>query len=445
MKKILAILLAAVLVSAIFAIPVSALYWAEGDYTLAENGNVNANHAWGYSFRIDSVNGKIAGEKSTIITTEEAYMNANSNWAAHALLAPTSDPNVYEVVHTIAYSGGADKGLAAGINFTDGKICMLIHSSASYAVYEDDGVTVKYPNWEQKVACLALANTIGAKITLSGIDLAAGTCENGAAIVEKNPAEQAPTGPVITEDKNLSVGKTYTTTAPNRNDTYDDDGKKLTDGVKADAETAGNTDIISAWNNLGKAEQIPNVVEVIIDLEEAVLSNSYTIFVAGGTWGISAPTSAGSPTSFEVFAADSADGEYTSVVTAPVEDVTLVDGTGESGTWSTYSLTAKAATPVEARFIKFVITVQPVGNAFVWASEVEVNAVKTGDSTTTTVKEEITVDGDLSDNGWNAENWTEVTPDNGYWQALPTTDTLSYKYQLRTDDTKLYAAFEIDC
>ncbi|MBR5286766.1 MAG: hypothetical protein IKU30_07720, partial [Clostridia bacterium] len=424
MKKTLAILLAVVLVSAIFAVPVSALYWAEGEYTVAENGNINANHAWGYSFRIDSVNGTIAAEKATIITTEEAYMKANSNWSAHALLAPTSEANVYEVVQTLAYSGGADKGLAAGINFTDGKICMLIHSSASYAIYEDDGVTVKYPNWEQKVACLALANTIGAKITLSGIDLAAGTCENGAATVEKNPAEQAPTGPVITEDKNLSVGKTYTTTAPNRKDGYDDDGKKLTDGVIADDVTGGNTDTISAWNSPDKT--VPHVESVIIDLGEAVLSNSYTVYLGGGNWGISAPTSAGSPTSIEVFAADSADGEYKSVAVGPVEDMTLVAGTGESGTWSTYSLTAKAATPVEARFIKVVITVQPVGNAFIWASEVEVNAEKTGESTTTTVKEEITVDGDLSDNGWNADNWTEVNGDNGYWQALPTTDDLSY-------------------
>ena len=64
----------------------------------------------------------------------------------------------------------------------------------------------------------------------------------------------------------------------------------------------------------------------------------------------------------------------------------------------------------------------------------------------TTVPEVITVDGDLSDNGWAAEGWTEVTPENGYWQTVPTTtDTLSYKYQFRTDDTKLYAAFEIDC
>ncbi|MBE6683819.1 MAG: hypothetical protein E7595_06705, partial [Ruminococcaceae bacterium] len=62
------------------------------------------------------------------------------------------------------------------------------------------------------------------------------------------------------------------------------------------------------------------------------------------------------------------------------------------------------------------------------------------------IPETITVDGDLSDNGWKAEGWTEVNAENGYWQSVPTTeDTIAFKYQLRTDADKLYAAFEIDC
>jgi hypothetical protein len=86
-----------------------------------------------------------------------------------------------------------------------------------------------------------------------------------------------------------------------------------------------------------------------------------------------------------------------------------------------------------------------VRGGWMFVSEVEVYNAGSG-STTTTVKEEIAVDGDITDNGWNAEKWTEVTPDNGYWQSIPETeDTLSYKYQLRTDDTKLYVALEIDC
>ncbi len=59
--------------------------------------------------------------------------------------------------------------------------------------------------------------------------------------------------------------------------------------------------------------------------------------------------------------------------------------------------------------------------------------------------ETITVDRSLSDSGWRSNGWITVTPENGYWQTLPTTnDTISYKYQFRTDDTKLYGAFIID-
>ena len=54
----------------------------------------------------------------------------------------------------------------------------------------------------------------------------------------------------------------------------------------------------------------------------------------------------------------------------------------------------------------------------------------------------IAVDGDLAD--WTGE-WTSVNSDNGYWQTVPTTDTLSYKYQMTADDTKLYVAVELAC
>ena len=53
----------------------------------------------------------------------------------------------------------------------------------------------------------------------------------------------------------------------------------------------------------------------------------------------------------------------------------LVTGSGVADdTWSTFSLTAGAAETVNARYIKFVITVLPIGNSFVWMNEVEVFA-----------------------------------------------------------------------
>ncbi|MBQ4317252.1 MAG: hypothetical protein IJC20_03295, partial [Clostridia bacterium] len=72
-------------------------------------------------------------------------------------------------------------------------------------------------------------------------------------------------------------------------------------------------------------------------------------------------------------------------------------------------------------------------------------ALDSGSGISPVGKEAIIVDGELSDNGWTSEGWIKVNEDNGYWQNTPNTDTLSYMYQLRTDDTYLYGAFIIDC
>ncbi len=62
------------------------------------------------------------------------------------------------------------------------------------------------------------------------------------------------------------------------------------------------------------------------------------------------------------------------------------------------------------------------------------------------ISETITVDGNIKDTGWDADAWKDVNPDNGYWQNVPLyDDTLSYTYQFRTDGTKLYGAFKVDC
>ena len=67
---------------------------------------------------------------------------------------------------------------------------------------------------------------------------------------------------------------------------------------------------------------------------------------------------------------------------------------------------------------------------------------------TAPVKENITVDGELNDTGWNASKWTSVKPDeSGTWQGTPpvgVTGTIEYKYQIRKDDTKLYIAVVYD-
>ena len=59
--------------------------------------------------------------------------------------------------------------------------------------------------------------------------------------------------------------------------------------------------------------------------------------------------------------------------------------------------------------------------------------------------ETIGVDGDLNDTGWKEDGWTTVTAADGAWQGDPTTDeTISYRFQVRKDDTKVYFAFKYD-
>jgi len=168
------------------------------------------------------------------------------------------------------------------------------------------------------------------------------------------------------EAVNLAAGKTYTTTAPNRSDNFDDDGKKLTDGI-AGQEDPG-TKFSNIWNNTDKST--PNVVEVVVDLGEVSGSDTYVVYFAGGNWGIGLPSEG---TSMEVFVSDKADSGFVSVASASKSDMVLKSGDGASlDKWSVYTLTAKAPAAVSGRYVKFVITAEAIGNAFVMFDEVEV-------------------------------------------------------------------------
>ena len=161
----------------------------------------------------------------------------------------------------------------------------------------------------------------------------------------------------------VSVGKSYTTTKPNRKDTYDDDGIRLTDGSKGNAD-AGNAKY-AGWDSPNKAK--PNVVEVTIDLGEAIETNKYTIYMAGGNWGINLPKGC---ISIEVFASD--DNEtFKSVAKASEEDIVHTGGTEDTSSWSTYTITATGKKAVAAKYIKVVITHKAQGNGFIWIDEVE--------------------------------------------------------------------------
>ncbi|MBR5779520.1 MAG: hypothetical protein IKY21_02710, partial [Clostridia bacterium] len=201
MKKFLSLLLVAVLVSAIFAVPVSAddeYFWAEGEYTVDDSGNWHPNNAWGYVFNIDALNTLTVDGNAAItgiFTNVDDYLaNAggkNAKWKAHVILAPTEEANVYEVVQGYEYTGKtAQDAVNEGIvNFDGGKIILMASDSGTRPDKNDDGALL-FPNWEDRAACWGLVKTIGAKLTLAGVDLAGetGAC-TGTLTVEADPSK----------------------------------------------------------------------------------------------------------------------------------------------------------------------------------------------------------------------------------------------------------------
>jgi|GEM_PF-2509177 len=77
----------------------------------------------------------------------------------------------------------------------------------------------------------------------------------------------------------------------------------------------------------------------------------------------------------------------------------------------------------------------------------KLNIIIPGTGTPTPVKETITVDGNVDDNGWKADGWKEANLNNSTWQTDPAegiTADISYKYQFRADDDKFYVAVIFD-
>ena len=178
MKKVIATLLSVVLLAAMLIVPVSALSWQDNQ-TQDEGGLYIFDNAYGYVFKVNSVNGVIAGEDATIITSTEKYAVSNAKWAISVVLDKVED-NVYSVNRVIVCPGAnSDDWVAtANVNLTADQIVLVVHSAGSLP--SDDKGT--YPNWQSKVAAMALK--AGDKITLANIDLAAGTVNNGTATVE---------------------------------------------------------------------------------------------------------------------------------------------------------------------------------------------------------------------------------------------------------------------
>ncbi len=150
---------------------------------------------------------------------------------------------------------------------------------------------------------------------------------------------------------NLAAGKSYTATAPNRGDIWDDDGARLTDGRRG--SLAGGTDAYSGWNT--------KTVDITVDLGTNVTDhNTYTLYAGKNTeWGISEPAS------LTVSVSDNGT-DFTVVGKALVSEQTASSSTDA---WATHTLTVQADTS-DYRYVKFTVD---AGSNHIWIDEVSVS------------------------------------------------------------------------
>lgn len=161
MKKILSLIFVTVLC---FALSCTVL--AEG-YTVGSDGNAVYETAVGYVFDIEDINGSIGGEDATILTSADGLANCGT-WAIWFAAEEIGDTGVYKAIT----DGAAMNGTAPSVDLKDNQIIVVVHSASSNP--NDAG---SYPNWEDKVACLAVKT--GDCLVFDGINIDAGVCQNG--------------------------------------------------------------------------------------------------------------------------------------------------------------------------------------------------------------------------------------------------------------------------
>jgi glycerophosphoryl diester phosphodiesterase len=190
--------------------------------------------------------------------------------------------------------------------------------------------------YEKLVEALANAEAVYSNASASSNDIA-----NACALLSEL------VNSVISKDA-ASLGADYTATAPNRNDVYDDDGKRLTDGAKGSI----NGSAYAGWNN--------TPVEVVVDLGELKDVNTFTVYSAFGFWGISELKS--------VNIQISADGKTYTDLGAATKIYKGTNGTADSATVKLNEHTIVTEDIKNIRYVKYTMT--PSGN-FVWIDEVE--------------------------------------------------------------------------
>lgn len=159
MKKVLALSFALFLC-------VSLSVSAFAGYTVGADGNAVYDTAIGYVFGIDSINGKISGEDATICTSSDNLANCGV-WAIWFAADKVSDH-----IYVATTDGAAMGGSSPSVKLKDGQIIVVIHSSTS-----NPDQASSYPNWEDKVAALAIKT--GDYFYFQGVEIDAGTVTDG--------------------------------------------------------------------------------------------------------------------------------------------------------------------------------------------------------------------------------------------------------------------------
>lgn len=416
--------------------------WKDGqikDPADATGRNWKFDNAYGYTFVIDA-DKKIGGEDNVLIETVDEYNACNPNWAISVLLKPAGD--LYEVVTVVVTPGTAAAGIEKGIAIENGNIVLVAHSSASYSAedadpakdFDEDG-NYKYFNWQTKLAAIALK--VGDKVKVAD--------DKSSVYVLIPGVDDKET--ILVKGDNIVAGKDYVISEqfrqggqdvnwgydPNAPIAYPDEGGTLTDGV-LDTNVTENVYADAIW--AGFSANAPTYKDygynfVNFDLGEA--KDIYEMAIYLGTSALTAGIGVSNST-VQFFASD--DGETWEAVS---EEIVPEDDA------SVHYVKVAAKVNTNARYLQ----VRFARAGWLFVSEVEVyEAVPASEDA---VLETITVDGAVTDNGWAADKWTAVSSENGFWQQQYEFETgakvcpeFGYKYQFRTDDTKLYAAVVID-
>lgn len=375
MKKFFALALAVVLCMSL------SLSVFASDYVVGEDGNAAMDDAYGYVFSIDDINGTIGGEDATIITDGSLIGNIGL-WSRYFIASKVAD-NEYVVATAVTCPAGTAPAAPA---LTDGQVIVAIHSASSNPSDE-----AAYPNWHDYVAAAALK--VGDKLTFAGIDLAAGTVNNGTITVSAPDGEGEGEGEgdgsdTVIVSKNVAAGKSYTTSGIHTDDSGaasypDEDGKTLTDGINAPADAAYNNIEFVGFNKGTEAYTADGYAAITVDLADKYDLNKFVL--KAGSKMLSSGITA--PATVSVYVSDD-NQTWTAAGEVAIEDIDTV---------ATVDAVIALDEAVNAQYVQFRFT---ANTNWMFVAEVEAYADV----------EEIVDGGNTGDNGSSSTPSTPVKP-----------------------------------